>query len=218
MYQLEKPDDAPTVLNPLADVITSEDASDLILYLADVFDDADNDNAAITKTVVSGNPSLVTVALFSNYLTLDFQPDQNGTATITVTGTSNGLAVTDSFTVTVSAVNDAPADLNSTAPLTIAENQSIGTVVGEFSATDPDAGASLFFGFPEELQITAHDQNRSYVVDDLIEANGSFWRIKTSFAPAGVYDPSSKFTYQSAARVSDGQGAFFESTTDFSAS
>ena len=39
--------------------------------------------------------------------------------------------------------NQAPTDLNSTAPLNIAENQPIGTVVGEFNATDPDLNSSL---------------------------------------------------------------------------
>ena len=34
--------------------------------------------------------------------------------------------------------NSAPFDLNSTVPLTVAENQSIGTIVGEFNATDSD--------------------------------------------------------------------------------
>ena len=34
-----------------------------------------------------------------------------------------------------------PTDLNSTSPLVIAENQPIGTIVGEFNATDPDGDA-----------------------------------------------------------------------------
>ena len=38
-----------------------------------------------------------------------------------------------------------PGNLVSTAPLTIAENPPIGTVVGEFNATDPDAGATLTY-------------------------------------------------------------------------
>ena len=38
-----------------------------------------------------------------------------------------------------------PTDLNSTAPLTIAENQPVGATVGEFNATDPDAGATLTY-------------------------------------------------------------------------
>ena len=38
-----------------------------------------------------------------------------------------------------------PRDLNSTAPLTIAENQPIGTIVGDFNATDPDTNATLTY-------------------------------------------------------------------------
>ena len=41
-------------------------------------------------------------------LTLDYVDDKNGVVTITVTGTSNGLTVTEAFSVTINAVNDAP--------------------------------------------------------------------------------------------------------------
>ena len=41
--------------------------------------------------------------------------------------------------------NSAPVDLNSTTALTIAENQPIGTLVGQFTATDTDAGATLSY-------------------------------------------------------------------------
>ena len=41
-------------------------------------------------------------------------------------------------------INQAPTDLNSTASLTISENQPIGTVVGEFNATDPEGGAITY--------------------------------------------------------------------------
>ena len=41
--------------------------------------------------------------------------------------------------------NTVPSNLNSTSPLAIAENQPVGTVVGDFNATDPDAGASLTY-------------------------------------------------------------------------
>ncbi|MDA8859812.1 BspA family leucine-rich repeat surface protein, partial [bacterium] len=41
-------------------------------------------------------------------------------------------------------VNQLPTDLNSTTELTIAENQPLGTIVGEFNATDPEAGAITY--------------------------------------------------------------------------
>ena len=43
------------------------------------------------------------------------------------------------------APNNPPSNLTSVALLSIAENQPIGTVVGEFNATDPDAGATLSY-------------------------------------------------------------------------
>jgi hypothetical protein len=41
--------------------------------------------------------------------------------------------------------NESPFDLNSTAPLSIAENQPVGTVVGQLTAQDPDANSTLTF-------------------------------------------------------------------------
>ena len=42
-------------------------------------------------------------------------------------------------------VNDSPTDLNTTAALAFQENQPVGTVIGEFNATDPDANATLSY-------------------------------------------------------------------------
>jgi Ca2+-binding RTX toxin-like protein len=97
-------DDAPTVSvgNQIADVTVIQDAANTTIDLSNVFSDVDNDVAAITKTVASNsNNSLVTANITGNTLTLDYQPSQFGTATITIQGTSNGLSVNDSFTVTV---------------------------------------------------------------------------------------------------------------------
>jgi hypothetical protein len=44
-----------------------------------------------------------------------------------------------------STANAAPTDLNNSAPLSFFENQPIGTVIGDFNATDPDANATLTF-------------------------------------------------------------------------
>ena len=41
--------------------------------------------------------------------------------------------------------NTSPTDLNSTAPLTFAENLPIGTIIGEFNATDPGINATLTY-------------------------------------------------------------------------
>ena len=43
-----------------------------------------------------------------------------------------------------SSSNRPPSDINATSNLTIAENSAIGTVIGEFNATDPDGGEIAF--------------------------------------------------------------------------
>ena len=61
----------------------------------------------------------------------------------------------------------------STGPLTFAENQPIGTIVGEFNATDPDANASLTY----HLVSGAGDGNNSLFT---LDTNGTL-RTATTF-------------------------------------
>ncbi|MBT7651019.1 MAG: beta-propeller fold lactonase family protein, partial [Opitutae bacterium] len=49
------------------------------------------------------------------------------------------------FRLALRQVSLPPTDLNSTAPLTIAENQPVGSIVGDFNASDPDANATLTY-------------------------------------------------------------------------
>ena len=121
-------DDAPVVANPLADVTVNEDAADSTIDLGNVFNDVDDDNASITKAAVSSDDSLVTASVVGDTLTLDYQANQSGTATITVTGTSNGQSVSDAFAVTVPAVDDAPVVANAIADLSAAEDAADATI------------------------------------------------------------------------------------------
>ena len=114
-------DDPPVVANALSDVTVAEDAADSSIDLSNVFNDVDDANSSITKTAVSSDTGLVTVAVSGDTLTLDYQADQNGTATITVTGDSGGLPVDDVFTVTVTGVDDHPVVANALSDVTVAE-------------------------------------------------------------------------------------------------
>ena len=75
-------------------------------------------------------------------------------------------------------VNQPPADLNSTAELTITENQPIGTVIGEFNATDPEGG-----------KITYHLVNG--------ENNNSLFTLDTN----GTLKTATTFDYESNASI-----------------
>ncbi len=96
-------DDAPIVLNPITDVNVDEDAANTVIDLTPVFSDPDGD--VITKSVLSNtNTSLVTATIVNNQLILDYLENKFGTAQITIRGTSKGLFVEDTFTITVNQV------------------------------------------------------------------------------------------------------------------
>jgi parallel beta-helix repeat protein len=134
--------DAPTVANPIDDVTVSEDAAQTLIDLSAVFADVDiaTNGDSLNYSVSSSDGTLVNTSITDTTLTLTYVAEQNGTATVTITVTdTDGLVATQSFTVTVTPVNDAPTNIgldNST----VDENSAVGTLVGHLSATDIDAG------------------------------------------------------------------------------
>jgi len=129
----------PSVVNPIADVSVNEDAADTQIDLSNVFNLVD-----LNKSAISSNPSLVRVVANGNTLTLDYQPNAHGSATITVTGTYGSQSASDSFSVTVGPVADPPVivslDGNSSASTKVAEEQTSATNI---DAVDAD-GDALF--------------------------------------------------------------------------
>ncbi len=105
--------DPPTITEPIPDVMVGEDAPNTTFSLYPYFEDLQNTDAQLTYTVVNNtNPGLFTSVNISDptNFTLDYAPDANGTAEITIRATDTGfLWVEDTFTVTVNPVNDTPA-------------------------------------------------------------------------------------------------------------
>jgi hypothetical protein len=109
---------APPTLNPLTDMIINENAGLQTVNLTGINSGAANEAQTLTVTAVSSNPGLIPNPT-ANYAspnatgTLSFTPAPGsyGTAIVTVTvnnsGASNNI-VTQSFTVTVNAVNQPP--------------------------------------------------------------------------------------------------------------
>ncbi|MCL4876277.1 MAG: DUF11 domain-containing protein [Anaerolineae bacterium] len=131
----------PPTTTGLANVTVLEDAPNALVNLFAAFADAEDADASLVYTITNNtNPTLVTSAGFNNTtgdLTLDFLPDQNGTADITVRATdTSGLFVETTFRVTVTSVNDAPSFThqgNQTHPLGTNTAQ---TVAGWVTAVD----------------------------------------------------------------------------------
>ncbi|MEX2139955.1 MAG: Ig-like domain-containing protein [Pirellulales bacterium] len=117
--------DAPFVVNPIADVTVEEDAENTDIDLSGRFSDVDSatNGDMLTVSVLNSDPSLVTATLIGTLLRLDYQPNQNGQADITVRATdSGGALVNDVFRVTVTALNDAPIIVNPIADVTVEED------------------------------------------------------------------------------------------------
>ena len=109
---------APPTLNTLTDMTINENAGLQTVNLSGITSGAANEAQTLTVTAVSDNPGLIPNPM-ANYTspnttgTLSFTPASGsyGTATVTVTVNDNGAGkylVTQSFTVTVNAVNQPP--------------------------------------------------------------------------------------------------------------
>jgi len=134
-------DDANPTTSGIPNVNVLEDAGNVLRNLNSYFADAE-DGDPVSYTVTNNtNPSLFTSTnIASDTLTLDFAPDQNGFASIQVRATdSQGQTVFDTFSVSVTAVNDEPS-------FTKGPNQNVNENSGSVSvpgwASNIDEGAA----------------------------------------------------------------------------
>ncbi|HUQ31150.1 MAG TPA: tandem-95 repeat protein, partial [Pyrinomonadaceae bacterium] len=122
--------DTPTTLGIPA-VNVNEDAADTLINLPARFGDVEDGAAALGYSVQGNtNPGLFTSVTIGagNVLTLDYAPNTSGTSDITIRATdSGGFFVETTFTVTVTAINDAPT-LDALSNATIAEDATTQTV------------------------------------------------------------------------------------------
>ena len=189
--------DAPTVAVPVADLSVSEDAPDSVLDLSGTFADVDvatNGDGLTLSVVGNSNPALVTTALVGTTLSLDYQPNQHGSATITVRATdSSGAFVEDTFVVTVTPVDDAPTVAVPIADLTVAED-ALPTALnlsGTFADADGDALILSIVG----------NTNPALVGPSLVATGLTL-----------TYQPNANGVASITVRATDSTGAFVEDT------
>ncbi|WP_422360103.1 fibronectin type III domain-containing protein [Reichenbachiella sp.] len=98
----------PNVAVPVGIITVDEGDDAMVLDLTSTFNDADNDNSAITLEVFENtNATLVSTSLDAKDLTLTFPVANIGQTYITVRATSNGKTVDDTFVVTVNSADEA---------------------------------------------------------------------------------------------------------------
>jgi len=141
--EINIPNNAPVVTNAIADNTVNEDGIIDAIALTSVFSDAeDNATDLVYSVTTNSNPDLVNTSIDSNSdeLILTLQSDSSGTSDITIRATdSGGLSVEDTFTITVTSVNDVPVFVAG-ANQTIDENSGAQTVANW--ATSISAGSA----------------------------------------------------------------------------
>lgn len=93
----------------ISNIETDEDAEPLKIDLTDAFEGETNVSIKLTS---NSNPDLITATLNDLKLTLVFNSNQNGEATIAISGMANDESIDNEFTVTVNPVDDAPEIAN----------------------------------------------------------------------------------------------------------
>ena len=185
---------APTI-SDIANRSVAEDTS--TGAIAFTVGDAQTAAGSLTLAVGSSNTSLVPVANIvlggsaaSRTVTVTPAANLSGTATITITVSDGSLTASDSFVLTVTAVNDAPT-ISSIANRTINQDTSTGSI--NFTVGDVETSAS-------SLSVTATSSNSTLVPGTSIVFGGSGSARTVSVAPAAGQSGSATITVS----VSDG--------------
>ncbi|MCA9171735.1 MAG: cadherin repeat domain-containing protein, partial [Planctomycetales bacterium] len=139
--------DPPTQVNLTPSSIAENSAIGSTVGTLSTVDPDLGDTFTYTFATGSGDIDNSLFTISGNQLQLGFVPDfeTQSSYTIRVRSTDSGNAFVERvFTINISDVNEAPTSLSLSAS-TFAENLPIGTSVGTFASTDPDAGASFTY-------------------------------------------------------------------------
>ena len=166
------------LLTPIEDVTADEDDDDTVLDLAATFTDP-ADAGPLTLTVQTNtDETLVTATIVGQTLTLDYLPNANGTADITVrAATPGGVFAEDTFTVTVNPADDPPTIEDQA--FAVDGDAPAGTVIATPDAADPDTDDTLTFA------ITAGNDDGALAIDpdtgDISVADAALFAAAESF-------------------------------------
>ncbi|WP_417040653.1 cadherin domain-containing protein [Cylindrospermopsis raciborskii] len=162
----------------------------------------DADGNALTYSISGGaDQSLFTINANTGVLSFVNAPNfevptdvgTNNVYNLQIQVTDGNNPVTQDLIINVTNVNETPTDLTLSAT-TIAENQAIGTVVGNLSTTDPDAGNTFTYSLVTGAGAT---DNSSFTIDG--------GQLKT----AAAFDFETKNSYSIRVRSTDQGGQSF---------
>ena len=135
--------DAPVVLLPLADLVFDEDAAFEVGGLTAGFEDIDGDALTFTLTG-AGGAALPTWLSFANGRLIASAPaNLNGVFDLELTASDGSFAVTDAFTLTLRAVNDAPVVVAALPDVSANEGEAFAFTINPAAFADADGDTLL---------------------------------------------------------------------------
>jgi hypothetical protein len=193
--------DAPVVANLLADRSVAEDTAVNFTLPANSFSDVDGDTLALTATLAGGAalPTWLTfnaaTGTFSGTPPLNF----NGAINVTVTARDpGGLTASDTFTLTVTPVNDAPVLANALADRSVAEDTAVNFTLPANSFSDVDnasltISATLAGGAPLPAWLTFNAATGTFSGTPPLNFNGSL-DVTVTASDGGTVTANDTFT------------------------
>ncbi|HEX8226041.1 MAG TPA: tandem-95 repeat protein [Allosphingosinicella sp.] len=131
--------DPPVVFAPLADAVYAEDHSFSIAVPTDTFRDADGDVLTLTATLANGDGLPAWMSFSGGRIAGTPPADFNGSIDIKVTASDGAMTASDTFRLTILAVNDAPTLERVLANVAQAEDMAIDIAIPAGSFLDVDA-------------------------------------------------------------------------------
>jgi PKD repeat protein len=173
----------PVLTQPLQDITLPEDFSSTQIALSNYFSDPNGD--ALTFSV-EYSPQGVSVSISGSNLVLTSHSNWSGTVTITVTASdgavrtrnvnrNSGLrtSVSDTFTLTVTPVNDAPVVATPFPDVILSEDFGTNTIALSGHFTDTDNSTLTYTVSSDQAAITATIQGENLVLTGTPNWNGS---------------------------------------------
>lgn len=169
----------PVVDNPIADVEANEDADDTVVDLTNTFADVDAGDTLTLTVSNNTNGSLVSASIVGTSLTLDYLPDQNGTADITIRATDGGgLFAEYTFNITVISSQqqlqnliDDVGDLGLNGGNTNALTSKLNNAINKLNQGKTNAGVNQIQAFINQVNAFVNSGKLTQAqADDLIDA------------------------------------------------
>ncbi len=188
---------APTAVNLSANTIAENSAAGSTIGNLSTTDPNSGDTFIYTLVSGDGSTDNGAFTISGNQLKLTASPnfETKSSYTVRIRSTDGGgLFKEQTFTITVTNVNEAPTDL-ALAGTNVPEGMPVGTVVGTFTGTDADASDVLTY---------------SLVTGDGSTGNTSFTITNNQLKTNAILDRDTQQSYSIRVRVTDAAGLSFE--------